>query len=84
MGEIIGATIIVLLLSLLLRKLLLKMTKLSRRAATCVAAIGAGLFCTFAALPQFGHVALLLYPGAAVAVWVWLFFDLPIYKKAGS
>jgi hypothetical protein len=39
---------------------------------------GAVLFCTLAALPQFGQVALLIYPIAGVVVWIWLFFDLPI------
>jgi hypothetical protein len=31
-----------------------------------------------AALPQFGQVAVLIYPVAGVVVWIWLFFDLPI------
>ena len=78
MGEIIGATIIVLLISLLLRKLLLKLTKLTRRVATSAASVGAVLVCTLAALPQFGQVAVLIYPVAGVVVWIWLFFDLPI------
>ncbi|MGA2525087.1 MAG: hypothetical protein ABSF79_00505 [Smithellaceae bacterium] len=81
MVEIIGAMVAVLLLSLLLRMILLKATKLQRRLATTIACISAILFSTFAALPLMGRSALVLYPGSGAIVWVWLFFDLPIYKK---
>jgi hypothetical protein len=81
MGEIVGAMIVVLLLSLLFRKSLLKVTKLQRRLATTIAGVSAILFCTIVALPQMGQFALVLYPAGGAIVWVWLFFDLPIYKK---
>lgn len=81
MVEIVGALVAVLLLSLLFRKILLKVTKLRRRLATTIACVSAILFCTFAALPLMGRSALVLYPGVGAIVWVWLFFDLPIYKK---
>jgi glycerol uptake facilitator-like aquaporin len=81
MGEIVGAMIAVLLLSLLFRKILLKVTKLQQRLATTIASASAILFCTVASLQPMGQSALILYPVGGAIVWLWLFFDLPIYKK---
>lgn len=81
MGEIVGAIIAVLLLSLLLRKILLKVTKLQRRAATTIACASVVIFCTSAASTQMGQSALVLYPVGGLIVWAWLFLDLPIYKR---
>ncbi len=80
-GEIVGAIIVVLLLSLLFRMILLKVTKLQRRLATTIACVCAILFCTFGAIQSMGQSALVLYPIGGVIVWIWLFFDLSIYKK---
>ena len=80
-GEIVGAILIVLGLSLLFRMGILKMKRFKRRSATTVACILASLLCTLGASGPMGPTALFIYPLAGVVVWVWLYFDLPIYKK---
>lgn len=81
MIELDGAIVGVLCLSLLFRIILLKVTKLQRRMASTIACVSAILLGTFVALPSMGRSAIILYPVGGVLVWLWLFFDLPIYKK---
>ena len=81
MGEIIGAIIIVLLLTLLFRKIVCKLFKCSLRIGTTISAIIVVVFVTFVALPNFEKSEIFLYPLAGIIVWGWLFFDLPIYRR---
>lgn len=81
MGLIIGAIIIVLLLTLLFRKIVHKLFKCSLRTGTTISATIVVVFVTFGALHQMGKNAIFIYPLAGIIVWGWLFFDLPIHRK---
>jgi len=80
-GVFAGAILIVLIISLILRKLLTKLFKLNNKIASSIACLLPVIFFTAGAFPQMGNMALVIYPLAGLIVWIFLFFDLPIFKK---
>ncbi len=81
MLEFVGAVLIVLIISLIFRKLITKLFKLNRKVASSIASLCAVIFCTLGALHQMGNVAMVIYPIAGIVVWIFLFFDLPLLKR---
>jgi hypothetical protein len=77
----VGAILIVLIIGLILRKLITKLFKLNKKVASSIACLLAVTFCVAGALSQMGNVALVIYPVGGLIVWIFLFFDLPIFKR---
>ena len=80
-GGFIGATLISLLLSLLIRWLLdqwLRINKGGSSTLACLLACGMSLGVAY---PTMGEDSLLFYPVAAVVVWIFLFFELPLFQR---
>ena len=78
--EFVGAVIIVLALSLLIRKGLFKVKRLNKKISTTVACLIASTIATLAAYPQIKNISI-IYPIAGIIVWIWLFWELPLWKK---
>jgi len=81
MGVFAGAILIILIVSLILRKLLTKLFKLNNKIASSIACLLPVIFCTAAAFPQMGDMALVIYPAGGLIVWIFLFYNSPIIKR---
>lgn len=86
-GIFVGAVIGVLLLSLLFRKIVVRVFRSNNKVASTIATmVACALFTVIGSLQKGGNFVL-FYPLAGVLVWIYLFLDLPFKirnKKNGA
>jgi hypothetical protein len=83
-GDFVGAIMIIMLVSLLFRKIIIRFLKCNDKTASTISCVTATVILGAAAFTQTGQIATICYPLGGLVVWFFLFYELPLFNRSGA